>query len=1029
MKKLKVLSVSILFLVLVFPMRIRAQEELLELAEKYRKEGKYNLALDVLKGLRETHREGSIFNRALVIEGDILRDIGDTIGAVKKYRSVLEFEPGDSLAYVVSKRLVELSTSYKERGNILLDFASSYPLSAFSDTSLKECLAHFEKAGFKKGELKAYKLLSFLHPEERRRYLLQIARLWGEVGRPERGLKLLKRFGNDSDSLHLYRGLIFLSQGDTGRAIIEFTKCLSPDCKAKLFDLYLSARMVARAESLITKLPSDSFIGDRLLRLYLLKDDTSRLREIIQSNKVKDPRLLAEAYLILGKYEKAEELLRGVDSCSALLAETLEKEGKYIEAYRILKGCKKVEFPRLRFELAERFLRMGLPHLVFPLIEGFNIYPRDKQDRLLYSAYLFVGENKKADSLACLMRKRGFYVSPVYPTDSILSIFTNLSDSSRYKIGCVLLNMGAYEDIISLFLNKRLVVKEAVLLGNALTRLFLVTGDTGFAKKALQIYSRMDRKPPSYYLLMYHLRPQDAVVKNFRLEEFDEDEKRALIYILSLKGKKDLALNMVSTLRDRERGLFELFLGVNMLDSAFKYLDTENYYDIFRLAKKYYMKGAMDEALGLLSYIPDDLSCISLKAREIEADIYYSRGEYKKFIKVGNKILPYLKGSLLEEFKRKLAISYFKNGEYGRALYLTWDLKDSISLKLKAHSLLELGEIEMASSIPESDPSVKMEILLRSHRLQEALRLYPPRTKKEAILFVERFLESPLIDTLPFILKGLAKKKLLDPFDVYLYLLEYELRKDSLDKALFYLGKLDGEPKKQASFEIGLYFMKKGDNDRAKTYFYRAFESKSDEVRGRAAFKLASILFAEGRYEDAAEFYRIASNLLSGKERVKALYNMAVTLKRAGLEDSAIALFKEIVEKWQGSDESDDASITLALLYEDMGKWDSAISYLHELMGEMASSFEEAERAYWEAEAYVNKNRLKDALRLYSIIFERYTGSGDWGVTAGLKAAKIQSLLNNKDKAVRILRRIVKLRGEADPLGKVALEELQKLKG
>jgi len=159
------------------------------------------------------------------------------------------------------------------------------------------------------------------------------------------------------------------------------------------------------------------------------------------------------------------------------------------------------------------------------------------------------------------------------------------------------------------------------------------------------------------------------------------------------------------------------------------------------------------------------------------------------------------------------------------------------------------------------------------------------------------------------------------------------------------------------------------------------------------------------------------------KRRAEALYRLGVLAKNTEDTLQAIRDFQTLMERYPDSPRWSDAAFQLAYLYLDRGKVDAALRVYDRLRGQPATREEEAERLYWEMQSWYRKKAWKRGILLGWLLWERYRTAGDWATTAALETARMYTLLGNLTDARRLLDAIVRVRGEKDELGRLAVRE------
>ncbi len=161
--------------------------------------------------------------------------------------------------------------------------------------------------------------------------------------------------------------------------------------------------------------------------------------------------------------------------------------------------------------------------------------------------------------------------------------------------------------------------------------------------------------------------------------------------------------------------------------------------------------------------------------------------------------------------------------------------------------------------------------------------------------------------------------------------------------------------------------------------------------------------------------------------RAEALYRLGVLAKNIGDTLQALRMFQTLMDRYPDSPRWSDAAFQQAYLYLDRGQVDAALQVYDRLRGQPDTKEEEAERLYWEMQSWYRKKAWKQGILLGWLLWERYRTAGDWATTAALETARMYTLLGNLHDARRLLDAIVRVRGEKDELGRLAVRERKTL--
>jgi tetratricopeptide (TPR) repeat protein len=1012
-----------------------SQGELLELGKKYVSEGKYELAEEIFTSLFERHGEKEIGKRALLERAFLYLSKGDTLKARNDLMVLEKKTLSESLAYVVSSTLSELDVD--KGGEYLLKFALKFPLSSKTKEALEGAAHLFEKSGNLERAILAYKKLSEISPRERKKYQIQIGRLWGYLGKFGRSKRLLKRYSDSIQVAKLYLAQTYILEGDTAKAIFLLKSLETHRSKLLLADLYISLGILEEAKRILDTLSlipevGKSEINYRRMKIFLMEKNLEGAETILPS--IVDTLLISRFYLERNMPE----------SCLVYLRKRVDEESKYLRAKAYLKRGElfpayeealtlpdSYKFNDVKIEIAKKLNSKELYRESIGLIGNLKKwYPREEVLKILYSSYILIGDTSKADSIGKLLISKGVQPPSVYKSGDLLRIYAKYA-GRRASLAGALLNMGAYERVIELLRGKKLNYKEAEILASAYTSLFLNTRDTLFALEAEGIYKKMKNKPPGYYVLHSLWDPDGADLRGVALTNFTEKERFHLSILYARRGMKRRAYFVTQYIKDEElrnEALFKIYLYSGNFDSAYIYLDEKKLDDVYSLARAYSSIGEDEISLALLDYIPVEGFSLDEKAQFQRIVLLARNGKYEDVRREASiyfKIFP--QGSKRDSVKKIVGYAYLRTGDPGKAFLSLLPYNDYESLKIKALSLIEMGIGDEAEKMALDDREVLWKLYIRRGDYKKLLEL-SPREGEDLNPYLEFLLEKSPVDTFRRVIDNFRERGLLNGDEAQIWLVRSLLKEGKLDEAREVFEFLPIEEKKEAAYYIGLSYFKRREFEEAKKYFLRGIESKDQDIKGRSAFKIATILTKEGKFRDALEFYKRSLELLKDSEiKRMAIFNRAISFKKLGINDSAIYHYRRIIELYPESEDAEDAAISLAFLLMDVGKTEEALALLENLTGEMRGVEEEAERIYWKGEALVSLNRPYEALNTYLILFKYYADVDNWGITSALKAGKLYAFLGEVDSAKKIYLEVINKRGVSDPFGKIAKEELEKL--
>ncbi len=1028
---LKRTSISTLIAFYALFSSLWAQEEFFKLAKKYESEGKYNLALDTYEMLAQKNPGTIIAHRAKLHSVDLLLHLGDTSRAILILSDLTKEPLVDSVAEIVYSKLTSLTNDPLRRGRILLDFAIKYPSSPKRLKYLELAGLEFVKAKAFNEALKPYKILSTDYPEKRRRAQIKlgfIRKCLGDAGRAE---LLLRRYEDDTEARY-YLVKLLLENGDTAGALFLLMKDAPGPLKRQKFRLLLALGdykgVLREIEGVTDQIDYVDYKAKALLKLGRVYE----LGDLLQH--IKDTVLLAEIYLTTGEPSAVLSLLKDMESPKAkfLKAEAFLLIGSYFQAYENLQQLPdSLEYNQAKVKLALALKDMGLWKDAMDLLAGLrNYFPKEEVTQLEYDLLLLRGDSITAKELENEMISYGICPLPSVTCQDLLNIYRESYGKPPYYLLKSLYNIGAYEEIWETVDGRKLTLSEAEIVTDALVKLFRATCDTYYAERAEKIFSQMPSKPVSYLELHAFWNPAAADVQSFKPEDLDSTHAYYLALIEAQKGNREKALEILRRCSGGllERGLFYINLFSGRLDSAYAYLNEKNLIDVLQLAKAYYKSGDKEVAKELLDLIRPcgysldrDVSFLKIRCLQEIENWNELKEEARYFIST------FIGDENIDTVKKLLALAYLKTGEPGKAFVTLYPFEDNNSRNLKATALLQLGKPELALELQPPDSEILWEAAFLAGDTTIFTTYFPTKRKN-----IERLLEyyaskgdTAKVKKLTAYFSG---KGLIDSDLRNYYLAEAFTRSGAEERAKAFSAKLSEYHRAMLSYEQGLTLFRNGELEKAKTKFFAGIQWGDAELRGKSAFKLASVYFSEKRFREAAEYYKMAFSLLKDSLLLRnALYNIAVSYKNLGEADSAIAYYKKVAELFSDTEDALDALFSLAYYLEERGELEKAINYFKDLEGELRKPQDEVELLFWMGETYTKLGEYRNALDCFRRIYIFHPDMSNWAVTAKLEAARAFASIGEKEKARTLLESIVRERGETDDFGKAALEQLKTL--
>ncbi len=1020
-----------LFLILAFSgTNLKAQEEFFDVARKYAREGKYQLALDTYDLIAQKNPGTVIAHRARLEAANLLLARGDTSRATLILSELTKEDLVDSIANIVYLKLKDLSKTPLERGRILLDFAIKYPSSGKREEFLREAGLNFIKAGAYDKALRPFKILASDYTEKREEAQVKLGLIHKNLGQRGRAELLLKRYPENVEAKY-YLVKLYLEEGDTALALLTLSGVRHKILRKLKYKILLG-------------------LGDPGKVLDELKDETSpefadiKAEALIKSgqayllndllNEVKDTILLARAYLDLGEPTTALSYLRGLKSKEAryLRAEAYLEVNGYFSAYSDLIALPDDPlYNQSKVKLALALKDAGLYRDALELLSGLkHYYPKDELTQLEYELLLLRGDTASAMDLKEELLTHGIYPLPPVSKEDLLNVYRDDFGRPPSYLLRDLFRLGAYEEAVKAAGNRKLTLSEAEIVARSLVRLFRATGDTAYAEKAEKLFMQMPRKPQSYLELHAHWQPQNARIEGIDAAELDSLSAYYLALILARKGQVESAMETLRRYGGRllERGLFEIYLSRGLLDSAYSYLDEKNALQVYKLASAYMKRGDRDIARELLDYIPSAGYTLDRKASLLRIKCLSALGNWSELKEAALQYLEVYSGAPdIPEVKKILALAYLETGEPGRALTTLYPFDSPEIRNMKARAYIALGRPELALDVSPPDSEILWEAsFLAGDTL--SFGSYFPHTKRNIERILDYYSGKGDVEKVRKLTTFYLGKGKIDADAKNYYVARALLRAGRSEEAKKIVDLLTDYYKARLNYEQGLKLFKEGKLEKAKTHFFTGIQWGDAELRGRSAFKLATVYFSERRYREAAEYYKMAFSLLKDSLLLRnALYNAAVSYKNLGEADSAVAYYKKVAELFSDTEDALDALFSLAYFLEEKGESEKALNYFLDLEGELRKPQDEIELLYWLGETYMKLKKPGEALQCFRRIYLFHPDAENWAVTAKLEAARAFISMGQKGKARTLLENVVRERGETDEFGKAALQQLRAL--
>jgi len=991
-----------------------SQKELFDLARKYAKEGKKELAEGIYENLYAQNRDSPLGRRAL-LELAELKSSESKEEALELVQPLLEEGVEDSIAsdaYLLAERLL---TSKEEKAKLLIRYANIFLKGEKRKEFLERAMIYLDELGKRKKALEVLKILSSEYPEERVSYQIQIAKKRWELGDKGRAKLILMRWVKEKAARDKLVDF-FLEEGDTGEALY-YLRQYDKFSSKRLASLYIDIGSLERAKEVLPKEESLDVLKLKE-RLFLKGDYLDSLYYLAQ--KIKDWDMLAEYYIRKGIKDSLSKIIQNIED-PLIRVRALISLGKLEEAYQILIG--KEGHEKVKLELSKLLSEEGKYEEAYSLIEDITeFFP--KESLLIQKIEIcdLLGIEAQADINA--IKKWGCYPIRRENKRVLLSLLKDVAFGRKTRIGLLrkLFQEEKYLDVLELMEgSSQLGEEEKKILRRAFVRAFLLKRNPYFLEKAKELYKEAKEVDIDFVRLA-------ILDTSVSLPQFSA-EGDSFLYFLSIlyekKGKIDKSREVIRKIQDRElrkKALFKFYLSLGLPDSAYIFLDEKDFEGVLSLSEIFFEKKAYDVVALLLEYIPFSNFYLSKEARLLQIRALVKLGRWDEAIRLAKRSLKFYPGlSKSKEFRVALAKAYLRSGNLHEA-YRWATGTGSFEEKRICLSLGYLNEIKL------EEEEMRWEELFRAKDKEGLLSLPLPQRRWNARRLLNFLSESgDTLNTLRltriFSRKGYIEE---DESNKFIAIAYAKNGKDEI--SLSYARKLGDKERAEVLYELGIFRMRRAEFEQAKSYFIQCIDLDREGKGANAAFKLGSILYQENRFGEALEYYRIALRSLKDKNlRRDCLFNIALSFKKLKEPDSSILYFRRLAEEYRDNEESINALFSLAIYLIDLGRPGEAIDILRDLEGELKEIEDEAELKYWKGECYLEMGRIKEAKKEFQKVYTFFERPSTWIATALLKNAQLNEAEGRIKEAKALYRRVIDSRGEKDPLGKMALEALRRL--
>lgn len=1016
----------LLGVLLGFPLRAQS---LFELASKYHKEGKDSVALEILTTLYKAHSEDTLGAKALLLRSKLYLSMGDTSKAIGDLNT-LSKSPFSSISFRAIETLTKIQPAGKANSGLL------YRL-ALQSENREERLRGFKLAlkGFiENGDYhKAADLLRWMIvelPQERESLQILLGNVLLKMGDINEAKLLLQRYHDRENTLI---GLIHIEEeeGDTPSAFIDLLKLGKP--LPLIADIFVEWGDTASLDSLLRNATGDTRFAYHRAYLAVMKGDSTLAESL--ANQIKEPLKKADILLRLGKYKNALNLIKDTTK-EALILKSMAflSEENLIQANECLSKCPSERVAdSLRYALSFELFRHGLFKEALFNLNSIKAYtPMDPIYNLKVSLLLKLGMKREADSLSKWLYSWGFHTTSLFTAEDLLPILNKFyQGAAPGAVAKELYKMGAYKETRRLLSSSQsLDQKEREILAETETRLFLSTGDTMLAIHADSLFSTLPFLPQGYWILHRYWKPESARLPSSYPNLTDTSLEGFIISLAAqgrIKEARNLSMNLTGDLRND--ALFSVFLVSGNLDSAFAYLNLKEPKNILKLGEAFFKDGRDEAAARLLGLLERSALKNEEKARFLEIEALVRAGYWKKVEDKGADYLERFPWSVhRKEIASLTAKAMLRNAHPKHALFVVMRACPPDKEALLSTILGDIGDYDLSRRFSLNSPKSAWISALDRGDWDALVGLPLPNDPEIIKKTVMELLGDRKNQLAGEILESADSLKIMKGPSLTLHRILVEALSDTTSPLSEFANKLPLEMRGEFYYRFGIISFKRGNKKIARAAFFKAFGLAEGTLRGKVAFKLATLLFGEGRHEEATDYYRMAFELVGDPETKKdALHNLAVVFNKRHLPDSALSVFETLCDSFPFTEEALDAKFSIAYQYMNQGRFKEANNIFTSERGEMPTAEREAERTYWEGHSLFSLKDYKGAIRDFRILKDAYSGIKEWGITGEVELARSLFLSGKKEEAKSIYMDIIQRRGEEDPFGKLAREELSKI--
>lgn len=231
----------------------------------------------------------------------------------------------------------------------------------------------------------------------------------------------------------------------------------------------------------------------------------------------------------------------------------------------------------------------------------------------------------------------------------------------------------------------------------------------------------------------------------------------------------------------------------------------------------------------------------------------------------------------------------------------------------------------------------------------------------------------------------------------------------------------------EALYQVGRSYAAMNDTAKAFATFRRVeTEYAQSNVAPRAALE-AGLLKMENKYYDEADsaFARLERTYPGDDAAIRAAFERATMREARGDTAGAIRQYRDVAERYKGSDYGDRCRYRVAMFFRQNNLFDSARVQLEQIASARTDDLA-AESQYRIGELFLREKKYTEAITAFLKNKNAFAGQEDWYTLALLNLAVCYEATRQAESAKEMYRLIIAQHSD-DDFGKTAQQRLEKL--